>query len=492
MGMLFVPSSRVADARAAIEASIGRSKLRLSGWRRVPVNPNSLGQRAFETMPEIWQFFIGPVSQKTDRNSAAKFERSLWLLRKRAESLLPERCYICSLSSRTIVYKGLLTPWQFPRYYEDLRSSDFTAKFAIFHQRYSTNTQPSWQLAQPFRYIAHNGEINTVISNRRWLRALERDIRKRIGVGKWFHLLEENVSDSASFDNALEIKLLEGKSVEAAMLALVPPAFLDDPFLSSDVQAALEILSRDGAPWDGPAALVFSDGHRWARSSTGMACGRCATPSPTMAWSSQGRRPGLSTLKKAALPNGIRLGPGEMILVHPSKGVLLRWREVLKTVAQAISAQNRRTTQTRGTETSAPRPQSNPRAALPRASGWSDDQYKILFRPLLRARKRTGAWATMRHRRFFRPSASAVGLLQAAVCPGHQSADRSAARIARHVARCAARSRAISHFADSQRCRTGRSSANRSPRSKRWISAFPPKTESRVHAAASLSVKLPL
>ena len=115
-------------------------------------------------------------------------------------------------------------------------------------------------MAQPFRYVAHNGEINTVISNRRWLRALERDIRKRIGAGKWFHLLEENVSDSASFDNALEIKLLEGKSVEAAMLALVPPAFLHDPFLSSDVKAALEILSRDGAPWDGPAALVFSDG----------------------------------------------------------------------------------------------------------------------------------------------------------------------------------------------------------------------------------------
>ena len=120
--------------------------------------------------------------------------------------------------------------------------------------------EPSWQLAQPFRYVAHNGEINTVISNRRWLRAREREIRKRIGVGKWFRMLEENVSDSASFDNALELKLLEGKSVEAAMLALVPPAFSQDPFLSPDVRAALEALSREGEPWDGPAALVFSDG----------------------------------------------------------------------------------------------------------------------------------------------------------------------------------------------------------------------------------------
>ena len=151
VGMLFVPATRVADARAAMEDAIGRSKLRLTGWRRVPVNSNSLGQRSFETMPEIWQFYIEPVSTRIDENAAAKFERSLWLLRKRAEAMLPERSYLCSLSSRTIVYKGLLTPWQFPRFFEDLRSPEFTAKFAIFHQRYSTNTQPSWQLAQRCR-----------------------------------------------------------------------------------------------------------------------------------------------------------------------------------------------------------------------------------------------------------------------------------------------------------------------------------------------------
>src|SRR5438309_11170177 len=110
----------------------------------------------------------------------ARVECPLSLMRKRAEYLFPARCYICSLSSRTIVYKGLLTPWQFPHFYEDLRSPEFVANFAIFHQRYSTNTEPSWQLAQPFRYVAHNGEINTLISNRRWLRARDRDIRKRI------------------------------------------------------------------------------------------------------------------------------------------------------------------------------------------------------------------------------------------------------------------------------------------------------------------------
>ena len=209
VGMLFVPVSRHSDARAAMEDAIGRGKLRLAGWRRVPVNSNALGQRAFETMPEIWQFFIEPLPTKNAvANAADRFARSLALLRKRAESLLPERSYLCSLSSRTVVYKGLLTPWQFPRFFEDLCRPEFAVNFAIFHQRYSTNTEPSWQFAQPFRYVAHNGEINTVVGNRRWLRAREREIRKRIGVGKWFHLLEENVSDSASFDNALEIKLL--------------------------------------------------------------------------------------------------------------------------------------------------------------------------------------------------------------------------------------------------------------------------------------------
>ena len=114
VGMLFVPAARVADARAAMEEAIGRGKMRLAGWRRVPVNSNALGQRAFESMPEIWQFFIEPIPTKNGTpNAAAKFERGLALLRKRAEGCLPEKAYLCSLSSRTVVYKGLLTPWGF-------------------------------------------------------------------------------------------------------------------------------------------------------------------------------------------------------------------------------------------------------------------------------------------------------------------------------------------------------------------------------------------
>ncbi|HKD72928.1 MAG TPA: glutamate synthase large subunit [Candidatus Acidoferrum sp.] len=383
VGMLFAPPTRVADSRSAIEDAIGRSKLRLVGWRRVPVNSNALGQRAFETMPEIWQFFIEPSNA---RNGAPgfrdKFERSLSLLRKRAEAALPERSYLCSLSSRTIVYKGLLTPWQFPRFYEDLRSPEFTARFAIFHQRYSTNTEPSWQLAQPFRYLAHNGEINTVISNRRWLRAREREIRKRIGVGKWFRLLEENVSDSASFDNALELKLLEGKSVEAAMLELVPTAFAQDPFLSSDVRAALEVLSREAEPWDGPAALVFSDGN-----SVGVKLDRNGLRPMRYTVTHDGlviagSETGLADLDESRVAERHRLGPGEMILATPRSGVL-RWRELLKKVTAQLPRRALTRSRLLDLRADAERIRVPEAKRVAGASGWSDDQYKILFRPLL-------------------------------------------------------------------------------------------------------------
>jgi glutamate synthase (ferredoxin) len=384
VGMLFVPSTRVADARSAIEDSIGRSKLRLVGWRRVPSNTNALGQRAFETMPEIWQFFIEPANARSSAPQfAAKFERNLALLRKRAEKLLPERCYLCSLSSRTIVYKGLLTPWQFPRFYEDLRSPEFAAQFAIFHQRYSTNTEPSWQLAQPFRYAAHNGEINTVISNRRWLRARERELRKRIGVGKWFRLLEENVSDSASFDNALELKLLEGKTVEASMLALVPPAFSQDPFLSPDVRATLEVLSQEGEPWDGPAALVFSDGLSVGvkLDRNGLRPMRYTTTHDGLVIA--GSETGLLDLEESRIAERHRLGPGEMILATPGTSSLLRWRDLLKGVTARLPHRVLTRSRCLRLDSDAPRPSIAHPKRIAAASGWSDDQYKILFHPLL-------------------------------------------------------------------------------------------------------------
>jgi glutamate synthase (ferredoxin) len=380
LGVAFLPAGTVAESKAAIQSAAETERLRILGWRRVPVNSNALGRRALETMPEIWQFFAAPFHVG---RGDTRFEWRLALLRKRAENQLPERCYICSLSSQMVVYKGLLTPWQFPQFYEDLRDDSFATTYAIFHQRYSTNTQPSWHLAQPFRHVAHNGEINTIVSNRRWLRAKEQELRKRLAVGAWFQPLEVNVSDSASFDNAFELKLLEGLTPEEAMLAMVPPAFENDPLLSRDIRAALTRLSQQSEPWDGPAALIFSNGQfvgakldrnglrplRYTLTHDGLLIA--------------GSETGLVDLEEARIAERHRLGPGEMMLADPATGAFLRWREILKRLAMHQGK----------TPVAAMRHLSAPTAAgaasvgadmkrIAGAAGWTEDQFKTLFSAL--------------------------------------------------------------------------------------------------------------
>jgi glutamate synthase domain-containing protein 2/glutamate synthase domain-containing protein 1/glutamate synthase domain-containing protein 3 len=384
LGFAFFPAGSAPEARAAMERAADVERLRVRGWRRVPVNTNSLGRLALETMPETWQFFVEPFHPT---RGTGRFEWRLALLRKRAESLLPARCYICSLSSQTVVYKGLLTPWQFPQFYEDLRDPAFATTFAVFHQRYSTNTQPSWHLAQPFRYVAHNGEINTIVSNRRWLRAREREVRAKLTAGPWLRLLEENVSDSASFDNGFELKLLEGFSADAAMLAMVPPAFENDPLLSRDVRAALAALSQHGEPWDGPAALVFSDGQfvgakldrnglrplRYTLTHDGLLVA--------------GSEVGIIDLEESRIAERQRLGPGEMILANPATGAIFRYREILKRLA----TQQSRSTLPVVRRVSVPGPAAAASVERPErmaaAAGWTEDQFKILFSALVHGKE---------------------------------------------------------------------------------------------------------
>ena len=379
LGFAFFPLGSLSEGRAAIESSADTERLRIVGWRRVPTNTNSLGRRALETMPEIWQFFVAPfhAARGTER-----FERRLALLRKRAEALLPPRSYICSLSSQTVVYKGLLTPWQFPQFYEDLRDDSFATAFAIFHQRYSTNTQPSWHLAQPFRHVAHNGEINTIVSNRRWIRAKERELRARLTVGSWFQPLEPNVSDSASFDNAFELRLLEGFSPDDAMLAMVPPAFENDPLLSRAIRAALTSLSQESEPWDGPAALIFSNGEfvgakldrnglrplRYTLTHDGLLIA--------------GSETGLLDLEESRVAERQRLGPGEMILANPATGVFLRWRDILKRLAMHQGRAAIAPVRHLAPSPAAPQLVAGEAKRVAAAAGWTDDQFKTLFSAL--------------------------------------------------------------------------------------------------------------
>src|ERR1700736_2937121 len=400
LGFAFFPSGSSTDARAAVEAAADVERLRVLGWRRVPVNTNSLGRLALETMPETWQFFVEPFHPA---RGAARFEWRLALLRKRAESLLPARCYICSLSSQTVVYKGLLTPWQFPQFYEDLRDPAFATTFAVFHQRYSTNTQPSWHLAQPFRYVAHNGEINTIVSNRRWLRAREREIRAKLTAGPWLRLLEENVSDSASFDNGFELKLLEGFSADAAMLSMVPPAFENDRLLSRDVRAALASLSQHSEPWDGPAALVFSDGTFVGAKldRNGLRPMRYTLTHDGLLVA--GSEVGIIDVEESRIAERQRLGPGEMILANPATGTVFRYREILKRLAtlephvsqpglrhsseaSGSASAEHQSPDSRAPETTTTASIEHPQR-LAAAAGWTEDQFKILFSALVHGKE---------------------------------------------------------------------------------------------------------
>src|SRR5437764_3067727 len=194
LGMLFIQAGEEGRVQREIQSLTRMTGLECLGWREVPICSSIIGARAAETRPAIWQCFLNVCG------TSDECERQLFLFRKRAEAALGNAVYFCSLSSRTVVYKGLLAPWQLQEFYPDLQERDFESSFAIFHQRFSTNTQPAWSLAQPFRLLAHNGEINTIVGNRRWLAAREADIRRDLQAGAWFQALEKNVRDSASLD----------------------------------------------------------------------------------------------------------------------------------------------------------------------------------------------------------------------------------------------------------------------------------------------------
>ncbi len=201
LGMAFLPPDHLSSTRTAIEKLARKNGLKFLGWRVVPTDPTIIGPRAQATLPVIRQCFFAPGRATED------FESALFRLRKQVEAQAPQGTYFCSLSSRTVVYKGLLTPDQLPAFYLDLADPGFETSFAVFHQRYSTNTQPSWAMAQPFRFVAHNGEINTISANRRWLHAKERLLQEALQLPADVRVLEESVSDSASFDNGLELLL---------------------------------------------------------------------------------------------------------------------------------------------------------------------------------------------------------------------------------------------------------------------------------------------
>ena len=260
-GLVFLPKDKNEQAeilRIMIE-EIEREGLSLMHMRSVPVNSTILGKSALETEPDIKQVFVTGTSATCLEN----LERTLYVIRKKIEKRVTHRdFYIVSLSSKNIIYKGMLSSVQVREYFSDLTQPYFTSGLAIVHSRFSTNTFPTWSLAQPFRLLAHNGEINTIRGNRSWMEARESVLSTpQLGdVKSICPILQSGMSDSASLDNALEFFVMSGLSLPHAMAMLIPESFNDKNPISEDLKAFYEYHSILMEPWDGPAALLFSDG----------------------------------------------------------------------------------------------------------------------------------------------------------------------------------------------------------------------------------------
>jgi len=269
-GLVFLPKKaeereHCKDALARIVAEQGQ---RLLGWRVVPTDPDGadIGPSARASEPAMEQIFIGAA----DNMNAEDFERQLYAIRKRAShelrlSDLSQRLlfYICSLSTKVMVYKGMLTPAQVIPYFPDLADPDYSSHLAMVHSRFSTNTFPSWDRAQPNRFMAHNGEINTLRGNKNWMRAREGVAQSELfgaELQQLFPVVEPECSDSGTFDNVLEFLLMNGRSLQAAVMMMIPEAWENHEGMSAEKKAFYEYHSCMMEPWDGPASIAFTDG----------------------------------------------------------------------------------------------------------------------------------------------------------------------------------------------------------------------------------------
>ena len=333
-GLVFLPKDKEAQAeilRIMIE-EIEREGLSLMHLRQVPVRPEILGASAAATEPDIKQVFI------TGTTDPENLERTLYIIRKKIERRVTDKeFYIVSLSSKTIIYKGMLSSVQVREYFCDLTQPYFTSGLAIVHSRFSTNTFPTWSLAQPFRLLAHNGEINTIRGNRGWMEARESVLSTPLlgDVKEIRPILQSNMSDSASLDNVLEFFVMSGLSLPHAMAMLVPESFNDRNPISEDLKAFYEYHSILMEPWDGPAALLFSDG-RYAGGMldrNGLRPARyLITRNDMMVVASEA---GVIGFEPENIKEKGRLQPGKLLMVDTQEGVIFRDEELKAQLASA-------------------------------------------------------------------------------------------------------------------------------------------------------------
>ncbi|HET8684334.1 MAG TPA: glutamate synthase central domain-containing protein, partial [Micromonosporaceae bacterium] len=346
-GLVFLPADGAARARAVavIERYVRAEGARLLGWRDVPVDPAGLGTAAAQAQPGIRQVFLtapGPGPAGDGLLSGIELERVAYCVRRQVERETRERgvaAYFPSLSGRTLVYKGMLTPDQLVSYYPDLADERVASAIALVHSRFSTNTFPSWPLAHPFRYVAHNGEINTIRGNRNWMAAREALLASPVLPGDLRRLLPActpGASDSATFDEVLELLHLAGRSLAHAVLMMVPEAWENDPAMPAARRDFYRFHGCLMEPWDGPASIAFSDG-----TVAGAVLDRNGLR-PGRWWRTQddlvvlGSEAGVLDLDPATVVAKGRLRPGRMFLVDTAAGRIVGDDEVKAELAAAL------------------------------------------------------------------------------------------------------------------------------------------------------------
>jgi len=339
VGFLFLPHDNAyaqARAKAITEEVLARRGLFLFGWREAPINFHVLGEKAQSTMPRIEQALVG----RPWGMGAEDYERSLFLSRneieKKASVAGIKHFYIPSFSHRTISYKGLLTSPTLDKFYKDLANPDYETALCVYHQRYSTNTFPTWPLSQPFRMLAHNGEINTRRGNVNWMGAREAELQADF----WGHdvellkpIIQPGGSDSAELDNAVEALVLSGRGILHAMTMLVPPAWRGDKNMPPELSAFHDYHRCFNEPWDGPSALAFTDG---------IIAGACLDRNGLRPARYKVTEDGIFSLGSEVGPVDLddakviekgQLGPGEMIAVNTAEGRLMKDAEIKASLA---------------------------------------------------------------------------------------------------------------------------------------------------------------
>ncbi len=367
-GLVFLPQEvkERKFCKETFERIINDESQKFLGWRSVPVDSSDIGQSAKDTQPVIEQIFIGvnlkslrapkgrsnlveiassPTAPRNDNLDNLAFERKLYVIRKQVENIVRASkikqktfFYIPSLSSRTFIYKGLLMPHQVESFFVDLNSQEIKSALALVHSRYSTNTFPTWDLSQPFRFIAHNGEINTLRGNINWMRARQNFLKSELfgkDLKKIFPVIVPEGSDSATLDNVFELLFLSGRSLVHAISMLIPAAWEQNNLLAQDVRAFHKYHTCLIEPWDGPAAIAFTDGDSIGAvlDRNGLRpCRYIVTKDDFVVMASE---VGVLDIDPARILHSGRLEPGKAFFIDTKAGCIIEDSQIKKELAKA-------------------------------------------------------------------------------------------------------------------------------------------------------------